>query len=122
MHSHISPCLGQAVWSASTSLSVKMGKQPFPTSCITGAICTRKAREGRCFITHGSETGSYLRGNKVGSVARSHEQPILCSQLLGKPEVTDPDGVRVSRFIHVENITWLEISVHHLNKKAVSNK
>lgn len=65
---------------------------------------------------------SYLGGDKVGGVAGSHEQPVLRSQLLGKPKVADPDGVWVSWLIHVEDITWLEISVHHLNKKAMSSK
>lgn len=47
-------------------------------------------------LSHGVETQSYLRGDEVGGVAGSHEQPILRSQLLGKAEVTDPDGVWVS--------------------------
>lgn len=51
MQSHLSLWLGWAVWSASISPSVKMGKQPFPTSPITEGIGTRKAQGERCFFS-----------------------------------------------------------------------
>ncbi len=56
----------------------------------------------------------YLRCNKVGGVARRHEQAVLCSQLFGETKVADPDGLGVPALVHVEDVTGLQVSVHHL--------
>lgn len=57
----------------------------------------------------------YLWSYEVCRVAGRHQKPILCPQLLGKSKVTNPDGLWVAQFIHIENITGLQISVHYLN-------
>lgn len=66
-----------------------------PCSSCKGSKGGRTASQDT-LTTEGFEMWSYLRSDKVGSVAGSHEQPVLCSQLLGKPKVTDPDRVWVS--------------------------
>jgi hypothetical protein len=58
--------------------------------------------------------GAYLRGHKIRRVAGGHEQPVLSSQLLGKPKITDSDGFRVSRLIHVQDVTWLQVPMNDL--------
>lgn len=64
--------------------------------------------------------GLYLRGHKVRCVAWGHEQPVLGSQLLGKPEVTDADGFRVSRLVHVQNVTWFQVPMNNLEGRTMS--
>lgn len=58
--------------------------------------------------------GPYLRGHEIRCVAGRHEQPVLGSQLLGKPKVADSDGFRVSRLVHVQDVTWLQVPVDDL--------
>jgi len=56
-----------------------------------------------------------LRSDEVSGVARRHEQSVLSPQLLGKPKVTDPQRLRRTGLVSVEDVGWFEISVHHLD-------
>lgn len=56
----------------------------------------------------------YLGGHEVRGVAGCHEQPILGSQLLGKPEVTDADGLGVPGLVHVQYVARLQVPMHDL--------
>lgn len=57
---------------------------------------------------------AYFWSYKVSRVAGRHQKPILCPQLLGESKVTNPDGLWVAQFIHIQNIAGLQISVHDL--------
>lgn len=59
-----------------------------------------------------------LRSDKVGRVARGHEQAVVGAQLLGEAKVADPDGLGVPRLVHVEDVAGLQVSVHHLEDKT----
>lgn len=65
---------------------------------------------------------TYLRSHKVCSIAGGHEQPILCSQLFGKPEVTDADRFGVPRLIHVQNVTWFQVPMNNLEGRTYQSK
>lgn len=62
----------------------------------------------------GPEPLRYLGRHKVGGVTRRHQQAVLRSQLFGKAEVADPDGLGVPALVHVEDVAGLQVSVHHL--------
>lgn len=64
---------------------------------------------------------AYLGCDKVGGVARRHEQTVLCSQLFGETEVADPDGLGVPALVHVEDVAGLQVSVHHLQPQRTSS-
>lgn len=55
-----------------------------------------------------------LRSDEVSGVARRHQQAVVSTQLLSKSKVTDPDGLWISRIIDIEDVAWLQVSVHHL--------
>ena len=55
----------------------------------------------------------HLRGHKIGSVARGHEQSILCSQLLGKAKVCNVQSLMGAVGFGIENIGWFQVSVDH---------
>lgn len=55
-----------------------------------------------------------LWSHKVSSVARRHQQAVVSTQLLSEAEVTDPDGLRISRIVYIEDVARLQVSVHHL--------
>lgn len=57
---------------------------------------------------------SHLWCHEVGCVTGGEEQAVAPSELLGEAEVTDPDGVRVPRVVHVQDVTGLQVSVNHL--------
>lgn len=59
-------------------------------------------------------TPTYLGGDEVGGVTRGHEQAVLRSQLLGEAKVADPDGLGVPALVHIQDVTGLQVSVHHL--------
>lgn len=46
----------------------------------------------------------YLRRNKICSIAGGHQKPVVCPQLFGKPEITDPEAIDVTALISVENV------------------
>ena len=47
-----------------------------------------------------------LGSDVVSRVARSHQHPVVRPELLGEPEVTDADRVRVTGVISVQNVGW----------------
>jgi len=55
----------------------------------------------------------YLWSHKVCSVARCHEQTIFSPQLFGKAKITDSDGLWVARFVHIQDVTGLQVSMHN---------
>lgn len=57
---------------------------------------------------------AHLGSHEVRRVAGRHEQPVLGAQLLGKPEVTDADGLGVPGLVHVQNVARLQVPVHDL--------
>lgn len=57
---------------------------------------------------------SHLWCHKVGSVTGGEEQAVSSTKLLGKSKVAYPDRVGISRVVHVEDVTGLQVSVHHL--------
>lgn len=59
----------------------------------------------------------YLWCYEVSGVARRHQQPVFCPELLGKAEVTDPDGLGVPGFVYVENVARLKVPVDHLRTR-----
>ena len=66
----------------------------------------------------------HLRGHKISSVARSHQEPVLCSQLFGKSKVTDAYWLWVARLIHIQDVTGFKVPVNHLgrmNQESIEN-
>lgn len=61
-------------------------------------------------------------GNKVGRVARRHQQTILCPELLGKAKVGNPQCFVRTLGLGVEDVGRLQVSVHYtlLVKKLYS--
>ena len=55
----------------------------------------------------------YLGSYEICRVARSHEQPVLRTQLLGKAEVSDPQTLWLAGRVGIEEVGWLEIPVDH---------
>lgn len=66
--------------------------------------------------------GLYLRRHKVCCVARSHEQSVFCSQLLGKPKVTDADRFGVSRLVHVQDVTGFQVPMNNLEGRKQQSR
>lgn len=66
--------------------------------------------------------GLYLRRHKVCCVAGSHEQSVLCSQLLGKPKVTDADRFGVSRLVHVQDVTGFQVPMNNLEGRKQQSR
>lgn len=58
----------------------------------------------------------YLRCDKVSRVAGGHQEAIVCTELFGESKVTDPQRLRISRFINVQDVTGLQVSVYYLQK------
>lgn len=56
----------------------------------------------------------HLWCHKVGSVTGGEEQAVSSTKLLGKSKVAYPDRVGISRVVHVEDVTGLQVSVYHL--------
>lgn len=101
-HSNITAELTQNASNLPNNLvTLRVGESPRPLRGLTACLS----------LVNGS---SYLWGNEVCRVAGCHQQPILGSQLLGKPKVTDSDGFGVSRLIHVQYVTRLQVSMHDL--------
>lgn len=69
-------------------------------------------------IFHGSKLllvlPSYLWCHKIGSVTGGEEQAVSSTKLLGKSKITYPDRIGISRVVHVEDVTGLQVSVYHL--------
>lgn len=61
---------------------------------------------------------THLRRHKVGSVARRHEKPVVCPQLLGKAKVANADGLGVAGLVNVEDVAGFQVSVDHLEGKG----
>lgn len=61
---------------------------------------------------------SYLWCHKVGGVTGSEKEAIASPKLLGESKVTDPDGVRIPRVVHIQDITGLQVSVHNLRTET----
>lgn len=59
----------------------------------------------------------YLRSDKVSRVAGSHQETVVCTELLGETKVTDPQRLRISRFINIQDVTGLQVSVYDLQKE-----
>lgn len=57
---------------------------------------------------------SHLWCHKVGGVTGGEEQAVASPKLLGESKVTDPDGVGISRVVHVQDVTGLQVPVYHL--------
>lgn len=62
----------------------------------------------------------YLRSDEVSRVAGSHQEAVIRTELFSETEVTDPQRLRISRFINVQDVTGLQVSVYYLQKIAVS--
>jgi len=58
-----------------------------------------------------------LRSHKVGSIAWSHQQPIVSSQLLRKAEVTNMQRFSWTIDISIQQIWRLQITMDNLNKQ-----
>ncbi len=65
---------------------------------------------------------SHLWCHKVSSVTGGEEQAVASPKLLGESKVTDPDGVRISRVVHIQDITRFQVSVYHLRRRRAEKK
>lgn len=65
---------------------------------------------------------SHLGCHKVSGVTWGEEQAVASSKLLGESKVTDPDGVRISRVIHIQDVTGLQVSMYHLQRKRAKKR
>jgi len=55
----------------------------------------------------------HLRSHEISRVARSHQQAVLGSKLLGEAEVSDAESVVRTVGLGVEDVGWLQVSVDH---------
>ena len=62
----------------------------------------------------------YLGGNKVGSIARSHQQAIVSTQLLCKAKVTDMQWFCCSIHVSIEQVWRLQITMNNLHQSVRS--
>lgn len=65
---------------------------------------------------------SHLWCHKIGGVTGGEEQAVASPKLLGESKVTDPDGVWISRVIHIQDVTGLQVSVYHLGRRRIEEK
>ena len=62
----------------------------------------------------------YLGGNEVGSIARSHQQAIVSTQLLCKAKVTDMQWFCCSIHVSIEQVWRLQITMNNLHQSVRS--